>query len=131
MNGGQYAKRGVFQTVVGLSAYLNYIVYAIGGAAAAAALGVDISPLLAVGGVSGLAIGLGAKELAAAILGCIQLVSRSAKTAMSRGVDCPQTASAAARGNRSAACGHVSVHRRLTWGNWRWPFSLSLCATRS
>eukprot|EP00873_Tetraselmis_striata_P014112 jgi/Tetstr1/434376/TSEL_023477.t1 len=75
VNGGQYAKRGVFQTVVGLSAYLNYIVYAIGGAAAAAALGVDISPLLAVGGVSGLAIGLGAKELAAAILGCIQLLT--------------------------------------------------------
>jgi len=74
MVGGELKQRSILKTVVSMSAYVNYIIYAIVGVTAVAAFGIDVRPLLAIGGVSGLAIGLGAKELASAILGCLQLL---------------------------------------------------------
>ena len=68
------ACRVVSQSVVTLSQYSTKVIYAIGAVVGLAVLGIDIRPLAAIGGIGGLAVGLGAQTLVESLLSGIQLV---------------------------------------------------------
>lgn len=58
-----------------MSSLGSWALIAVGGLTALHVLGINIQPLLAVGGISGLAIGLGAQTVTANAISGINLVS--------------------------------------------------------
>mmetsp|Transcript_4384 Transcript_4384/g.12309 ORF Transcript_4384/g.12309 Transcript_4384/m.12309 type:complete len:549 (-) Transcript_4384:119-1765(-) len=71
---GRNNQRSLSQAVVTLSQVMGFLIYAVGAITALGVVGIDIRPLMAVGGVSGLAIGLGAKNLTSSLLAGLQLL---------------------------------------------------------
>ena len=71
---GEAASRVVSQSVVTLSQFSTKAIYVIGAIVGLAVLGIDVRPLAAVGGMGGLAVGLGAQTLVESLLSGIQLV---------------------------------------------------------
>ena len=66
---------GLDRIVLPMSSLASWALIAVGGLTSLHVLGINIQPLLAVGGISGLAIGLGAQTVTANAIAGINLVS--------------------------------------------------------